>query len=169
MTKRIDRIAHIQPRKRSWLFSAFHSLSDDYVSLIDSGILFDRDVLDSERERITSLVRRRGFYAFNKENLTYVADSSFRANVVDVEMLLKPHRKLNADGSITEEPHRPYYLNKITVVPDYDPLRSEAENALQLRDTMHAGNIDVVYGPTGHFIRPSVLAKSVYLQPRSFV
>ena len=163
--ERIDRIARIQPRKRSWLSAAFHTASDDYVSLIDSGILFDRDVLDNERERITSLVRRRGFYAFNKENLTYVADSAFQANVVDLEMLLKPHRKLNADGSITEEPHRPYYLNKITVVPDYDPLRSEAENGRLLTDTLHAGNIDVVYGPTGHFIRPSVLAKSVYLQP----
>lgn len=161
----IDSIAHIKPRKRSWLSNAFHTSTDDYTSLILDSCLFDRDMLDQERDRITKLLRYRGYYGFNKEYLTYLADSSFQKNVVDLEMFLKPYRKLLPDGNIQEMPHRPYYLNKITILSDYDPLKPESENALQLTDTLHQGHIEIVYGKNGRFIRPSVLARSVYLMP----
>ena len=134
--KKIDSIAHIQPRKRSWLASAFHPTDVSYIPLVKDGDLFDRDVLDKERGRITSLVRRRGYYAFNRDNLTYLADSSFNANAVEVEMLLKPYRRLMPDGSIREENHRPYYIDKVSILADYDPLRSESQNALNLTDTL---------------------------------
>lgn len=161
----IDSIARIKPRKHSWLSTAFHSSSDEYTSLIQDSILFDRDILDQERERITKLLRYRGYYGFNKEYLTYLADSSFRENVVDLEMYLKPYRKLLPDGNIQEMPHRPYYLNKITILSDYDPLKPEKENALQLTDTLYQNHIEIIYGKNGRFIRPSVLARSVYLAP----
>lgn len=163
--KKIDSIAHIQPRKRSWLASAFHPTDVSYIPLVKDGDLFDRDVLDKERGRITSLVRRRGYYAFNRDNLTYLADSSFNANAVEVEMLLKPYRRLMPDGSIREENHRPYYIDKVSILADYDPLRSESQNALNLTDTLWVGDIAVVYGSSGHYIRPSILAKSLYLTP----
>lgn len=161
----IDSIARIKPRKHSWLSTAFHSSSDEYTSLIQDSILFDRDILDQERERITKLLRYRGYYGFNKEYLTYLADSSFRKNVADLEMYLKPYRKLLPDGNIQEMPHRPYYLNKITILSDYDPLKPEKENALQLTDTLYQNHIEIIYGKNGRFIRPSVLARSVYLAP----
>lgn len=161
----IDSIARRKPRARSWFSSAFHPAPDEYLSLIQDSSLFDRDVLDQERERITTLVRRRGYYAFNKDNLAYVADSSFRKNVVELEMYMKPYRRLMPDGTVKEEPHRPFYLNKVTIVPDYNPLHTESENAQHLTDTVHAGNVDIVYGRSGRYIRPSVLARSVYLYP----
>lgn len=161
----IDSIARIKPRKHSWLSTAFHSSSDEYTSLIQDSILFDRDILDQERERITKLLRYRGYYGFNKEYLTYLADSSFRKNVADLEMYLKPYRKLLPDGNIQEMAHRPYYLNKITILSDYDPLKPEKENALQLTDTLYQNHIEIIYGKNGRFIRPSVLARSVYLAP----
>ena len=90
----IDSIAHIKPRKRSWLSNAFHTSTDDYTSLILDSCLFDRDMLDQERDRITKLLRYRGYYGFNKEYLTYLADSSFQKNVVDLEMFLKTIQKV---------------------------------------------------------------------------
>lgn len=162
---RIDSIAHIPPKKRSWLSNMFMSPDEDYTSLIKEGIPFDRDVLDMERTRVTKLLRRNGYYAFNKDYLTYKADSSFNRNVVDLEMCLKPYRRLKEDGSVGEEAHRPYYINKVAVVADYDPLSPESENRVHLRDTMRAGDIYVVYGKSGRYIRPSALARSVYLVP----
>ena len=113
---------------------------------------------------MTKLVRREGYYAFNKDHLAYMADSAFNQNAVDLEMYLKPYRRLKEDGSVKEEAHRPYYINKVTVVADYDPLKSELENSMSLRDTMKAGDIYVVYA-NRRFIRPSALARSVYLAP----
>lgn len=160
----IDSIAHIPPKKRNWLSNMFKPSNEDYVSLVKEGNPFDRDLLDLERSRVTKLVRREGYYAFNKDHLAYMADSAFNQNAVDLEMYLKPYRRLNEDGSVKEEAHRPYYINKVTVVADYDPLKSELENSMSLRDTMKAGDIYVVYA-NRRFIRPSALARSVYLAP----
>lgn len=160
----IDSIAHIPPKKRNWLSNMFKPSNEDYVSLVKEGNPFDRDLLDLERSRVTKLVRREGYYAFNKDHLAYMADSAFNQNVVDLEMYLKPYRRLKEDGSVKEEAHRPYYINKVTVVADYDPLKSELENSMSLRDTMKAGDIYVVYA-NRRFIRPSALARSVYLAP----
>lgn len=160
----IDSIAHIPPKKRNWLSNMFKPSNEDYVSLVKEGNPFDRDLLDLERSRVTKLVRREGYYAFNKDHLAYMADSAFNQNAVDLEMYLKPYRRLKEDGSVKEEAHRPYYINKVTVVADYDPLKSELENSMSLRDTMKAGDIYVVYA-NHRFIRPSALARSVYLAP----
>lgn len=160
----IDSIAHILPKKRNWLSNMFKPSNEDYVSLVKEGNPFDRDLLDLERSRVTKLVRREGYYAFNKDHLAYMADSAFNQNAVDLEMYLKPYRRLKEDGSVKEEAHRPYYINKVTVVADYDPLKSELENSMSLRDTMKAGDIYVVYA-NRRFIRPSALARSVYLAP----
>jgi outer membrane protein assembly factor BamA len=160
----IDSIAHIPPKKRNWLSNMFKPSNEDYVSLVKEGNPFDRDLLDLERSRVTKLVHREGYYAFNKDHLAYMADSAFNQNAVDLEMYLKPYRRLKEDGSVKEEAHRPYYINKVTVVADYDPLKSELENSMSLRDTMKAGDIYVVYA-NRRFIRPSALARSVYLAP----
>lgn len=160
----IDSIAHIPPKKRNWLSNMFKPSNEDYVSLVKEGNPFDMDLLDLERSRVTKLVRREGYYAFNKDHLAYMADSAFNQNAVDLEMYLKPYRRLKEDGSVKEEAHRPYYINKVTVVADYDPLKSELENSMSLRDTMKAGDIYVVYA-NRRFIRPSALARSVYLAP----
>lgn len=160
----IDSIAHIPPKKRNWLSNMFKPSNEDYVSLVKESNPFDRDLLDLERSRVTKLVRREGYYAFNKDHLAYMADSAFNQNAVDLEMYLKPYRRLKEDGSVKEEAHRPYYINKVTVVADYDPLKSELENSMSLRDTMKAGDIYVVYA-NRRFIRPSALARSVYLAP----
>ncbi len=160
----IDSIAHIPPKKRNWLSNMFKPSNEDYVSLVKEGNPFDRDLLDLERSRVTKLVRREGYYAFNKDHLAYIADSAFNQNAVDLEMYLKPYRRLKEDESVKEEAHRPYYINKVTVVADYDPLKSDLENSMSLRDTMKAGDIYVVYA-NRRFIRPSALARSVYLAP----
>ena len=93
----IDSIAHIPPKKRNWLSNMFKPSNEDYVSLVKEGNPFDRDLLDLERSRVTKLVRREGYYAFNKDHLAYMADSAFNQNAVDLEMYLKPYRRLKED------------------------------------------------------------------------
>ncbi|WP_103984158.1 translocation and assembly module lipoprotein TamL [Parabacteroides chinchillae] len=163
---KIDSIAHMKAPRRPKLASAFRPAPEGYTSLIKDSALFDRDELDKERQRITSLLRRRGYYAFNRDNLVYVADSAFNRNVVDLEMLLKPYRRVLADGSVIESPHKQYYIKDVTVVTDYNPIGiSENESIFTRTDSVKVGEINVLYGKNGHSIRPSVLRKSVYLAP----
>ncbi len=161
---KIDSIAHLKPRRQSVLASAFRFYSEDYTSLIRDGDLFDRDVLDHERQRITSLLRRRGYYAFNRDYLSYVADSSYNRNVVDLDMLLKPFRWQRPDGSVVDTVHRPYYIKEVSIVTDYNPLTFE-ENQVTAYDTVQVGDVKILYGKNGRSIRPSILGGSNYIRP----
>jgi outer membrane protein assembly factor BamA len=161
----IDRIAHLKSPPRTWIGTAIRSTADDYVPLVKEGDLFDRDLLDKERQRITSLLRRNGYYAFNKDNLSYVADSAFNSHVVDLEMLLGPYRRVMPDGSFEEHPHRPYYIKDVSVLTDYDPLRLDGGEPFTPTDTIRSGAVSILYGKSGRTLRPEVLRRSIYLSP----
>jgi outer membrane protein assembly factor BamA len=161
----IDSIAHLKSPSRTWVGSAFRYDAADYIPAIAEGDFFDRDLLDRERQRITSLLRRNGYYAFNKDNLGYSADSSFSQNVVDLHMTLQPYRRQMADGSVVESEHRQYYIKDVAVMTDYDPLRLDGNDIFTPTDTLSAGAISIVYGGGGRTIRPSVLRRSNYLRP----
>jgi outer membrane protein assembly factor BamA len=161
----IDRIVRLKPPPRTWVEAAFRSAPDEYIPVIREGDLFDRDLLDRERQRIASLLRRNGYYAFNRENLGYQADSSFARNMVDLEMFMHPHRRTLPDGSVQELPHRPYYIKDITVLTDYDPLRLDGGATFTPTDTVDAGTVRIIYGKSGNMLRPDVLRRSNYLMP----
>ena len=161
---KIDSIAKLKPPHRSVLASAFRTYSNDYTSLIKDSALFDRDVLDKERQRITTLLRRRGYYAFNRDYLSYIADSSLNRNIVDLDMLLKPYRLQKPDGTVVDTLHRQYYIKDVSIVTDYDPLTLEENNAMPY-DTVRTDGIDILYGKNGRSIRPGVLRKSNYIMP----
>lgn len=161
---KIDSIAHLKPPHRSFLASTFRSASDDFTPLVKDSALFDRDVLDKERQRITTLLRRRGYYAFNRDYLSYIADSSLNRNMVDIDMLLKPYRMQMPDGAIVDTLHRQYYINNVTIMTGYNPLALE-ENNLSSSDTLNVGSVRVVYGDGKKSIRPSVLGRSNFIIP----
>jgi outer membrane protein assembly factor BamA len=158
----MDSIAHLKAPVRPRLEQAFRPATDEYTPVVREGNLFDRDLLDKERGRITTLLRRNGYYAFNRDYLGYTADTS-GINTVELAMIMYPYRHVNPDGTITELPHRPYYINNVTIVTDYDPLHPE--EYLLYRDTAHIDGISIIYGKSGRTLRPKVLAGKNYLLP----
>ena len=64
---------------------------------LQRGMAFDADILDNERKRITEILVNRGYYRFNKEYITFLADSVAGTNSVDLTLVLHPFRQ--ADGS----------------------------------------------------------------------
>lgn len=162
---KIDSLARQTPPPRHPILSAFRPTPEGYTSLVKEGGLFDRDDLDKERQRITNLLRRQGYYAFHKDYLAYMADSSFNQNVVDVDMLLKPYRQLRADGSVVDTCHHQYYIKSVKVVTDYNAISEEDESRFMLTDSVRSRDIDILYGKGGRSVRPGVLRKSTYLIP----
>ncbi|OAV69843.1 Outer membrane protein/protective antigen OMA87 [Bacteroidales bacterium Barb6XT] len=160
----IDSIARLSPPHRSAAAAAFRSAPEGYSPLVKEGDLFDRENLDKERQRITALLRRRGYYAFNRDYLIYQADTASRENIVDLEMLLLPFRKVHLNGTVSETPHYPYYINDVALLTDYDAMLDSTDRYTPT-DTVISGDISIRYGKNGHSIRPSVLSKAVYLTP----
>ncbi len=134
--------------------------------LVSSGMLFDRNILDSERDRITRILRNRGYYAFSKDYITYDADSSLNANAVDLTMRLHLYPEFLPSGDFAEIPHQKYYIDRVYIYTDYDPLRAanEGENYL-VRDSVVRGNYTIYFPGESPSIRPGVLMAHNYLSP----
>jgi outer membrane protein assembly factor BamA len=86
-------------------------------SLIHRGDHYDEDVIENERERLTSELRNRGYYFFNKNYITFFdQDSSLNSNQVDIYLYANRLNE-NVDQShaleLTTENHHPYHLNNI--------------------------------------------------------
>ena len=60
-------------------------LPDTVHSLLRTGEVFDMEVLDQERQRITTYLKQRGYYNFTVNNIEYEADTLGGNHLVDLE------------------------------------------------------------------------------------
>lgn len=77
-------------------------MADSALFTMRPGSILDRDQLDLERSAITSRLRDKGYYAFNKEFITFVADTL--AGSEEVDLTLRVHRP-EATPSDSTPPH----------------------------------------------------------------
>ena len=76
---------------------------------LQRGMMFNADNLDNERKRITQLLVNRGYYRFNKDYISYMADSIPGTNSIDVTLVLHPFRL--SDGK--SGPHPTFTIGRI--------------------------------------------------------
>ncbi len=73
-------------------------------TLVKKNGIFDLDMLDQERDRISSIFRRTGYYAFNKEYIGFEADTTLGNNKVDLDLSIYPFVLRSPDGHEIETP-----------------------------------------------------------------
>lgn len=73
------------------------------------GMRFSVDNLDEERKRITKKLTSLGYYRFNKEFITFQADSIPNTQYVDVVLMLRKTR----DSEGKEFPHQRYWVRSV--------------------------------------------------------
>ncbi|MBO5381890.1 MAG: BamA/TamA family outer membrane protein [Bacteroides sp.] len=129
-------------------------LSDSANTLIREGILFDVNVLDNERQRITRHLTENGYYKFNKEYITYVADTVRNSYLVDLAMHVDMF-KAHADA--TPEPHKQYYMNNVSFITDYDVMQSSDIGSIEVNDSIHYRNHPIYFKDKLN-LRPKILA-----------
>ena len=84
-------------------------LDDPQHRGLKSGMLFSVENLDGERKRITNELMNLGYYRFNKEFITYEADSVAHSQEIDVVLVLRQQR----DKEGNEMPHQRYKVRNI--------------------------------------------------------
>ncbi|MDE6187562.1 MAG: outer membrane protein assembly factor, partial [Duncaniella sp.] len=70
-------------------------LEDSALFTLRPGNRFDRDMLDAERTLITQRLRNHGYYSFNKEYITFYADTAEFSKEVDLTLNVRPPRTLH--------------------------------------------------------------------------
>ncbi|MBQ3698374.1 MAG: BamA/TamA family outer membrane protein [Prevotella sp.] len=102
---------------------------------LEKGMMFNVENLDNERKRITSLLTNQGYFRFNKDFISYRADSVEGTTDIDLTLVLHRFRS----SQVADAPHRQYTINRIRYL---------------------SGNADdsVIH------LRPKVLQNNTYLQ-----
>ncbi len=93
-------------------------------SLLQKGISFDKDILEEERGRISSVLRNQGYYQFNKNFITFVADTTLGNKGVALEVKIANFPEKTYDGKINRVPHQVYRIKEVKVYPSYDGVKA---------------------------------------------
>jgi hypothetical protein len=136
-------------------------LSDSSNSKIKHKSLFDVDVLQEERSRITDLLKNNGLYYFSKEYIFYQVDSSLSSNQVDISLGIK---NLN-DGNSLSDYHKQYKIKNIFINLDYDPknIINDSLKNLAVIDTLEYNGLYLLYNKNLK-VKPELIFQNNYIK-----
>ncbi len=120
--------------------------NDSVHSGLHEGMMFDVVALDKERTRITKMLLNNGYFHFNKEMISYQADTVRGSNQVDLMM------RLGFPDSRSQLPHETFLVSDVVYM-----LESE-ENDCVAYDTVAVSGIKVLSKNDG-YLRPNVVAE----------
>ncbi|MDR1738298.1 MAG: outer membrane protein assembly factor [Candidatus Symbiothrix sp.] len=123
---------------------------------LHDSLLFDRNALDYERDRLTTLLHNRGYYAFSKDRIMFDADTALNANAVDLTMRLRP-----PTDSLTKLFNRQFYYDRVKIYLDYNPI----ETVYTANDSVNYKGYTIVYQHKKPSLRPAVLADNCFIEP----
>lgn len=138
-------------------------MQDSTRFTIKHGDLLDRDNLDAERARITDRLHNQGYYAFNKEYITFTADTLTGEKGVDLTLNVNPPRN-EAGIPDTLNLHRRYYIRNVIYVTDYDLDNIVGNYTFNATDTVYYKQLMILYG-TDRYLRPQVLDENCHIVP----
>lgn len=99
-------------------------ISDSANSLIRNGTIFDSNILQKERNRVTNYLKNEGYYFFNQAYIRYDADTSAGLNRTNLKMIIGRVNENSNDSTIlgSGTNHLRYHLNKVYIQTDYNPI-----------------------------------------------
>lgn len=160
---RIGKIACEVPNDKI-MDSILHTRGGLPNTKLKSGMLFDVDELNEERERLAKFLRRRGYYNFNKDYLKYTADSTVGDKQIDVTLQVRPFSKVLSNGDREESSHNRYRVRHINVT-EHD--RTENPNEEVKRDTVQYSESMTLMSKGKPFLRPSIIDDELWIETDS--
>jgi outer membrane protein assembly factor BamA len=151
-------------------------LGDTAKSLLKKGNVFDVDVLQNERERITNNLKNVGYYSFAKEYISYDVDSTLGTHQLNISMnIVEPFVKSgDYNDSLVKAPHKRYTISSVNIYTQYSPLDQDTTKykmykfaAAQRKKDQQPVNYNFVFKDTLR-IKPYTVTQSVFIQPGDY-
>ena len=127
-------------------------MNDSIHSNLVEGMRFNVNVLEEERNRITQYLLNRGFYRFNKDYITFQADTVNGTYRIDLTMNIALNEQNNGNNNSL---HRQYKVRKVNYLMDIDNLAAVRNNPET--DTVEYNQLSIIYNDR-LFLRPGVIA-----------
>lgn len=130
-------------------------------TVVVPGIRLSEKTLDLESERITNVLRERGYYNFTKNFFFFEADTL--AGNGQADLFIKIENYTRNESPKDSRKHELYRIRNISLFSDYDPMRSR-EDSLS-RYNIHKMRNFTIFHRGERSIRPFVLEKMNILKP----
>lgn len=135
---------------------------DTLRSAVRRGDRLDVSLLELERERLANVLRNNGYFTFNKEMITFSADTT--AGSLDVELTMNVDSPSPAGAAPGADNPDRYIVRRVVFVTDYDAGVAFGSGRLQVTDTVFYKDIEILYGDR-KYLRPSVLWENNFIRP----
>ncbi len=133
--------------------------ADAQLLNFETGSLFDRTRLDALRGQVTSLLREHGYYAFNKDNISFTADTVAGSKGVALTMNVRPVTRNAESSADLPLDYMPFRINRVIFVTDANAAADVPQDTTIYRD------LYFVYGPD-KYIKPVALEEKCFIRPR---
>jgi outer membrane protein assembly factor BamA len=90
-------------------------------TFLKTGEPYDLDLIRGERTRIDALLKERGFYYFNPDDLLVQVDSTVGTTQVDMRVIIKP--------TTPDEAREVYFIDSVYIYPNYSLTRARQDTA----------------------------------------
>ena len=136
-------------------------LEDTTHFTVHTGDLLDFNRLDEWRQTITENLRNRGYYAFNKEYITFLADTAAGSHAVD--LTLNTRAPYHNDHLPYYTEHEPFYVRQVTYVTNYDPVAMH--DGFWGTDTVTITGGVQVFEDENRYLQPRLIDECNHIEP----
>ncbi len=136
-------------------------LADSARFAVHRGDLLNFNRLDEWRQSITENLRNHGYFAFNKEYITFTADTAAGSRAVDLTLNSRDPYRNDHMPYYTE--HRPFTVRDVVYVTNYDPV--SMHNGLWGADTVTLASGVQVIEDSEHYLKHSVITECNHIEP----
>lgn len=163
--------------------SLIHTLVAEHMeaTVLKEGTPFSMSLLESERSRITTLLKDHGYYRFSQDNIVdfsldtfsnnYLKDSysTFESAINFLTFQKAPREKptLNITvfirGQQNPNAYRKYKINRINVYPDFEGRDDWRDSSMIEKNVQ-----DVRFRYHNYYVREQVLRKHLYFEQGNF-
>ena len=170
---------HITPSIPYTISKINYSISDTTInqlvidkrakSLVLENSIYNAYTMDNERDRITEILRNSGYFYFSRNYIQFVVDSNYREHTMLVTLTINNIKEpTDVPGETIERKHDKYYINTVTVIPDFKPLEDQVFDTSKLNiefwDNDNVYSYDFLYGPIKK-LKPSAFNQALKIKP----
>lgn len=136
-------------------------MADSNNLIVKPGIPLDRNLLETQREQIASLMKNNGYYGFSKEFVTFNADTTSGSNMVGLTLKINPPYTQISENIRT---HEKYFIKDIRIITDFDPSLGESASEI-IKKAQKTEYKDLeIYCNNKPYLRPVVLYENCFLR-----
>lgn len=141
-------------------------LRNGVYSSLTRGTRFETDVLDDERQRITNLMKNRGYFTFEKIHVVFDVDTNLSGPRYDVKVRLRNQRVpsvVNGVDTIQEERHKRHKISRVVINQNYEASRSGNQSL----DSIHYEGYEILFRGKP-YVRPERLLQTIFVSPGDY-